>query len=330
MNAIPCTIPCNLCGSDHAAEIGTRDRNGNPLRSVICPDCGLVWTDPRPNAAATRKFYAEDYRLEYKATYVPKLKHVYRESMRAIARFERIAPLMQPEMRLLDVGSGGGFLLYVAQQHGFEAAGIEPNQGFAEYANQVLDVSTNNGFLQDIEFQPGSFEVAMLNHVLEHVEDPYGTLQRLAGWLSPEGYLVVEVPNVEAIYHAPRNRYHVGHLYNFNPISLERLGLKAGLGVYQSDLVTSENHIHVIFQKRSRQAKRGVDCQIPGNFQRVSGILQRHTTFKHFSSPVPYHRFLRKQARYFQEWRAVRNQKNPRKIADALIQSTRAPQRRAA
>ena len=120
---------------EHVAEIGTTDRSGNALRTVSCLECGLVWTDPRPDADSTRTFYAEEYRLQYKSIFAPKPKHVYREIRRAIARFDLIAPLLCHDTRLLDVGSGGGFLLYVAQQQGITARGIEPNRGFAEYAS---------------------------------------------------------------------------------------------------------------------------------------------------------------------------------------------------
>ena len=160
-----------------------------------------------------------------------------------------------------------------------------------------------------------------LNHVLEHVEDPFGTIQRLAGWLRPEGYLVVEVPNVEATYHAPRNRFHIGHLYNFNPVNLERLGLRAGLSVFESSLAGSEKHIHVVFQKVTDRVDGETDQRIPGNYERVSSILRRHTTLRHFASHVPYLRFVRKQAHYLREWWSVRDRATPLEIADCLIQA---------
>jgi 2-polyprenyl-3-methyl-5-hydroxy-6-metoxy-1,4-benzoquinol methylase len=281
--------------------------------------CGLVWTDPRPDTNQNRKFYSEDYRLQYKSTYVPKRKHVYRETLRAIARYQAISGLVQAEMRLLDVGSGAGFFPYVARTQGIDAQGIEPNRGFAEYAVETFDVPTTNSFFQDVDFPSESFDVITLNHVLEHVEDPCATLKQLRDWLNPDGYLIVEVPNIEATYHAPKNRFHVGHLYNFNPVNLKHLGFKAGLEVHASNLVTGADHIHLTFKKRSSAVIHDQNFAVPGNFERVSSILSRHTTLRHFGSTVPYTRFLNKQSQYFTERRAVSGDASPRQIADQQI-----------
>ncbi len=319
MTLIACNLACNLCGNETAERIGTTDRHGEPLRTVLCQSCGLVWTDPRPNSEQTRKFYAEEYRLQYKSTYVPKRKHVYRETLRAIARFQEVRPHLQPGMKMLDVGCGGGFFPYVARQQGFDAQGIEPNQGFAEYASETFDVPTTNAFFQDVDIPEESFDLVTLNHVLEHVEDPCATLGQLRKWLKTDGYLVVEVPNIEATYHAPKNLFHVGHLYNFNPVNLEHLGVKAGLAVHASKLVTGADHIHITFQKKALGVAQSDDFALPGNYQRVSSVLKRHTTLRHYASIVPYTRFISKQAQYRTERRAVQGDASPREIADALI-----------
>ncbi|NOZ39238.1 MAG: class I SAM-dependent methyltransferase [Planctomycetes bacterium] len=319
MTLVSCTLACNLCGNETAERIGDADRDGQSLQTVLCQSCGLVWTDPRPSSEQTRKFYAEEYRLQYKSTYVPKRKHVYRETLRAIARFQEVRSLLQPKIKMLDVGCGGGFFPYVARTQGFDAQGIEPNQGFAEYASETFDVPTTNAFFQDVDLPEESFDLITLNHVLEHVEDPCATLGQLRKWLKTDGYLVVEVPNIEATYHAPKNRFHVGHLYNFNPVNLEHLGAKAGLAVHASKLVTSENHIHLTFQKRELSNSQNENYTLPGNYQRVSEILKRHTTLRHYVSTVPYTRFVSKQSQYRTERRAVRSDASPREIADALI-----------
>lgn len=318
MTLVSCTVPCNLCGSQTAECVGTSDRDAKPLQTVLCPGCGLVWTDPRPNSEQTRKFYSEEYRLQYKSTYVPKRKHVYRETLRAIARFQAVSARLKPGMKMLDVGSGGGFFPYVARQQGVDAQGIEPNQGFAQYAQATFGVPTTNGFFQDVDLPEESFDFITLNHVLEHVEDPCATLGQLRSWLKEEGFLVVEVPNVEATYHAPQNRYHVGHLYNFNPTTLERIGEKAGLTVIESKLVTSADHLHVTFQ-RAPLAVHREDYSEPENYQRVAAVLQRHTALRHYASPTPYTRFVGKQLQYLAEKRAVRGDAQPREIADGLI-----------
>ncbi len=320
MTLVSCSVACNLCGNESAEKIGTTDRHGQPLQTVLCQSCGLVWTDPRPDQKATRKFYRDDYRVQYKSTYVPKRKHVYRETLRAIARYQVVEPLLHPGSKILDVGSGAGFFPFVARKQGIDAQGIEPNRGFAQYAKETFGVPTTNAFFQDVELPAETFDLVTLNHVLEHVEDPCATLLQLRQWLKPDGLLVVEVPNIEATYHAPQNRFHIGHLYNFNPVNLEQLGAKAGLTVDVSKLVSKDNHIHITFKKLELDTHQSEsDYKIPGNYNRVVSILNRHTTLRHYRSPAPYSRFIRKQIQYVAERRAVYGDAKPREIADAVI-----------
>src|SRR5262245_58042976 len=136
-NATPaCSIPCNLCGSRAVEEVSLRDRVGHYLRTVICRGCGLVWTDPRPTAAEVKQFYAEDYRLQYKGAWQPKFKHVYRGGLVSLNRFGWLGKFLRPEDAILDVGAGSGELVYLLRGLGFDASGLEPNEGYARYAKE--------------------------------------------------------------------------------------------------------------------------------------------------------------------------------------------------
>ena len=52
-------VPCNLCGRDEFQPVATRDKYRLLLTSVICRGCGLLYLNPRPTAAAYRRFYEE-------------------------------------------------------------------------------------------------------------------------------------------------------------------------------------------------------------------------------------------------------------------------------
>lgn len=320
--ATECTIPCNLCGSRDIEILATRDRNNRPLQTVICRDCGLVWTDPRPSAVATREFYSKEYRRQYKATLQPKMKHVYRDINRAMTRFNRIRQLLTPGMKILDIGAGGGFFPYVVKQNGFAVTGLEPNSGYAQYARDEFQLDIQTGFIQDIEFEENSYDVITLNHVLEHLEDPYTALIRLCNWLRPGGYLNVEVPNIEATYHAPRKKFHLAHLYSFNPDNLKLLGGKAGFSLSDLQLVPGTNHINIIFQKPEQplaENRSRTSGSIAGNYERIRKIYDAHTTPAHYLSLSPYLRFLRKNAAYLKEKIAVSRFNRGREVADYLI-----------
>ncbi|MDD5229506.1 MAG: methyltransferase type 11, partial [Methylococcales bacterium] len=60
------TNPCNLCNSTQFDELSNVGRDG-ALRTVICKNCGLVWSDPFP--IDTTEYYQKNYRILYKGTY---------------------------------------------------------------------------------------------------------------------------------------------------------------------------------------------------------------------------------------------------------------------
>ena len=320
-SSISPSIPCNLCGGSEVEVIGNKGRDGKPLQSVICLDCGLVWTDPRPGTEQMKQFYTDKYRVEYKAVVQPKLKHAYRETKRAIQRFERIRPLLVDGMKVLDVGAGGGFFPYVLKHRGYAVEGIEPNLGFAGYANQQLEVDTHTGFVQDFAYAEGSFDIITLNHVLEHLEDPGAVLKRLFNWNRPGGYLNVEVPNIEATYHAPGHKFHRAHLYTFNPENLKLLGRKAGYQIYDLQLMAGTLHINVIFQKPAAPGPEPelTELRIRGNYSGINRVLISHTPWRHYLSGKVYRRFFRKNLGYLKEILVVRRYSSGRTIADYLI-----------
>lgn len=314
-----CSIPCNLCGSTDVEEVAKVDRDGKPLRTVICRDCGLVWTDPRPATADNRRFYAEDYRVAYKGAFQPKLKHAYREIRRAWARYERLRERVKPGERLLDVGSGGGFFNHVMQRMGLEVHGIEPNFGFGSYAIDELGVPTTIGFIQDAGLEPASFDFITINHVLEHLEDPCQVLTQLAALLKEHGILVVEVPNIEATYHAPGNMFHIGHLYNFNPENLVAMAAKAGLGVEDLLLQPGTEHINLMLRRLPGGPEQRDSWALPGNHHKVMTVLRRHTPLQHYLSLRPYRRLAGKLRQYRQEKRAVSRFHSGREVVDAFM-----------
>ncbi|MBL8052210.1 MAG: class I SAM-dependent methyltransferase [Nitrospira sp.] len=316
LGAKDCSIPCNLCGGTEVSILSTRSRSGNPLRTVICQACGLVWSDPRPHDA--RQFYEAEYRLAYKNTYSPKPKHVVRAGKVALSRFGKIAQLLSSQKTVLDVGTGGGEFAYLLQSLGHVVNGIEPNRGYADHSIQQYGLTVRVGFVQDATFDPASFDIVTIWHVLEHTEDPGFILARLRSWLKPDGVLVVEVPNVEATCQAPRNTFHEAHLYNFNVVSLRRLAKKQGL--YEtSHLISQDGGNITMFFTRAEPLITDQFCAvIPGNCEWISRIVRQHTFLRHHLSPSPYVRVWQRLCRSLEERREAVAPSSGKAILDVL------------
>ena len=313
------TVPCAVCEGSSVVAIADRDRRGGLLHTVLCTFCGLVWVDPRPAPEAIARFYSSDYRRDYKGAFQPKRKHCHRETLRAIERVERLLEVHRPSMRVLDVGAGAGFFAYAMRRKGIDIDGIEPNEAYAEFARTTLGLERiRTGALQDLEAR-GQYDLITLNHVLEHLPDPRSALRHLHALLADGGQVLVEVPNIEATYHAPGNIFHVGHLYWFNPNTLTALARQCGLDIVEMRVDGDTQHINVRLAKRGAPlAQREAERLLAGNADRVLAVRRAHTRLRHFLSPKPYARALGKIRRYIGEQRAIRSSADGRAICDAL------------
>ena len=307
--------PCNLCGAREAEDLARLDRHGKPLRTVICRKCGLVWSDPVPTEESLKKFYAEEYRLQYKGISRPTPEHVYRAGRVAAHRFRHLKKILKPGAAIVDVGSGGGEFVYLMRRLDFDARGVQPHEGYARYAQEELGIPVHLGFVREVRLPPASCHIVTLYHALEHMASPSEVLEHVREWLEPRGWLVIEVPNLEATCQSPSHRFHRAHLYSFNPASLRRLGEKTGFRPHRIDLSPDGGNITAIFAKESLESIR---TEIPGNCERILGVIRRHTLLRHFASSHPYARPLRKLRGRLQEKWATRRFGSGRELLDAI------------
>lgn len=306
---------CNLCGARDAHVVGTHDRNQQPLRTVICRACGLVWTDPRPSNEAIDAYYAREYRQSYKGARQPKLRHLHRAGVVAQDRFNRLLPVLANRHRVLDVGASSGEFVHVLRTAGKEAIGIEPHEGYSTWARETLGLPVITTDWTRAQFAPGSFEAITLFHVVEHLADPRGAIAQLARWLARGGVLVVEVPNVEADCGSPRRRFHFAHLHNFNLPTLRALGEAAGLEVVLDQTSPDRGNILVVF--RLGASPSCVRPRLSGNCARVQAVFARHRLLGYYLSPTTWARSWRKLRRSLRETVAVRRHRSPLALLEA-------------
>ncbi len=301
-NREECSIPCNLCDATSVNVLSLTDRNGGYLRNVICKHCGLIWVDPRPPEEQIHNFYAKTYRREYKGAIKPKKKHIYRDAVGAARRFAFFKDLIRENHKVFDIGAGSGVFVCYLRKLGIDARGVGSDENYAAYARTELDTPVVTGFSREVVHQELP-DVVTLNHVLEHMTDPLAELKYIFTTLADNGYLVVETPNAEDFQQAPRHRYHKAHIYTFNPKTLIALGLKAGFNVFRQTIAPYNGNISVIFQKQSVQATAVTD--LSNNCARITAILSRYTTLRHFASSIPYVKLYENLATAIKEQLAI-------------------------
>jgi SAM-dependent methyltransferase len=100
----------------------------------------------------------------------------------------------------LDVGSGNGNFLKVANDLGFSVTGIEIDPSAVEVSRKLgFDVKV--GSLPDTGLASGVFDHITLNHVIEHLHDPQAGLHEIYRLLKHGGRLWLQYPNVDSRGH---------------------------------------------------------------------------------------------------------------------------------
>ncbi len=191
---------CPLCGEDRSLSYRQNMYRIERMffHLVRCP-CGMVYVNPRPDAATIERmyddleYYSEGYTCGVETEgYFDRREEYLAEHDASIAQLERETGLKPG--RLLELGAAGGFLLEAARRRGWSVRGVEISPPAAAYAREELGLEVFQGVLDDAPFEEGSFDAAIAENVIEHTTEPDRVAARLGRLLRPGGYLVVVVP----------------------------------------------------------------------------------------------------------------------------------------
>jgi 2-polyprenyl-3-methyl-5-hydroxy-6-metoxy-1,4-benzoquinol methylase len=238
-------VLCNQCGSSKSLVIarGT-DREyftSSDIYSIVqCQICGLIYLNPRPTVEELARIYPINYH-SYILDNETGSKGSLITHMRQKSGARRFRPVMRhltghSKIELLDVGCGNGWMMQVFKSLDparIETSGVEISELVCEIARERGN-RVYCGRFEDVNLDR-SYDVVNLTHVIEHVSDPRGVVQKAHQALNPGGLLVLETPNVGAVewpwlkdgnwgpYHIPR------HWYFYNRETVRALGESEGL-----------------------------------------------------------------------------------------------------
>lgn len=210
----------------------------NPWDFWTCQDCAAVWLDPRPATSTMPVIYPPHY-YSYGMSKTISPFVLWGKAQLDRFKFRGILSALGREpVSYMDVGCGDGRYLRMMADRGLDRGRIHGT----ELTRPVVEQLSGEGFRmfesrveECTAITPGSLDLITMFHVIEHVEDPVRVLTRLGEWLTPDGLLVLETPNVDSFdarlyrdtwwggYHIPR------HWTLFEPASIVRALDAAGL-----------------------------------------------------------------------------------------------------
>jgi SAM-dependent methyltransferase len=221
--------------------------------------------DPKPKlediGKAYQRYYthADDDPADRKPSRPPflrrKIRRLYRWGLRRLGVIEARDQLLGmylkgvPKGSLLEIGCGSGARLAGLALEGWQVLGQEVDPHSADHATSRYGVSVLVGDLQSLGLEAESFNCILMNHVLEHLHDPVGTLQECHRLLKPNGLLVVVTPNVRSLglqVFGPcwRGLEPPRHIHLFQPATLARVARLAGFDTFET--FTSMAHAELL------------------------------------------------------------------------------------
>jgi 2-polyprenyl-3-methyl-5-hydroxy-6-metoxy-1,4-benzoquinol methylase len=231
---------CPLCNAEHLAEfLKAKDHllTSESFTLNKCQACGFVFTQNTPSSEEIGKYYqSQDYvsHSDTRKGLMNRLYHLGRTFM--LGKKHRMVDKLANGKKLLDIGCGTGYFPAYMKQKGFKVAGVEVDSKAREFARKEfgLAVYSPDEFLNhEIE---GDFDVITLWHVLEHLDDFDHYMEKMLEQLSPEGSLVIALPNCSAFDARHYKEFWAGydvprHLWHFTPSTFKILVEKHGLKI---------------------------------------------------------------------------------------------------
>ncbi len=177
---------CPFCGSgDYRIVLALPERS---LRR--CTSCKLASLWPRIDDDRQIDYYSEHYFGDS-----PKLRfdenrlRIYQHDFAVATKGTKIPG------SLFDFGGGLGHFVALAGRLGWESSGVELSPRAVEFAARELHVSLVKGGLDEVQKSTGKFDVITMWNVLDHLNDPKGTLTVLRERLDKNGRLIIRVLN---------------------------------------------------------------------------------------------------------------------------------------
>ena len=304
---------CPVCDGHRRAVLARGGRDDPALTTVVCCGCGMVSHHPLPDPAAVAAYYAREYRLAHKGAADPKPKHVLRALRGAVARARRLAPLLPPGARVLDIGASSGEFTHVMARGGFQATGMEPNQGYAAFARRTYAAPIHEGGYEAAPEVPGGYHLITLNHVLEHLPDPAAALARFHALLAPEGLLFLEVPNLLGVQKRAATLFHTAHIWNFTPQTLAGLAARHGFTPLAGENLAETS---VVFRRLPAPCPLPPDPALAARLRRQ--VAEHQGTLAYILSGTAFRRRWHRLGRALEEWRTLRQHRCTTTLAQAL------------
>lgn len=226
---IPIPTECILCDSSHISVLFKKDE----YAMTKCRNCGLIYRFPQ----VIREKYLRDVQKHYLEV-DPAFKVAYSRKGLYERFLNQIKHIKGKSARLLDIGCGMGYFLFLAKNDGWNAFGLELSPDLVKMGikNYGLDIQCAD--FEESKFPESYFDVVTLWNVFDELPGPLGSIHKIKKILKPGGILYMRIPNASFhlftyriqqtlkklhLEHLMPSQSSIFHIFNFKKKTLHRI-----------------------------------------------------------------------------------------------------------
>ncbi len=250
-------INCNL--SDYK-KLYDNDRHGILQKTVMCNNCGLVYSNPRMTKNSLEYFYSSNlYREIYQKSddfehsFKIKIEEAKKNLETKKPNFEKYYPGLFVDFisdlninynSVCEIGAGYGTNLIYFTKLGKKTFGLEPSIKLTKITNNEINIK--QGFINDLK---DNHDIIILKHVFEHLYDPINDLKKIKNHTN--NYLFIEVPgNIKRIASIQN-----AHNFYFTENTLNQIVSKSGFDLIKSTYCKDTEFIFALYKKNNSTNK---------------------------------------------------------------------------
>lgn len=213
---------CPLCESSRRELLYGYVTTHAGQQGIFACGCGMVYAESEKKIDYSNSIYSMPN------AYGSGESEMDRVRLDGVAK--QISAAAPSHARIIDIGCARGGMMDALKRAGFtNLTGLDPSK---ECANEAADRGHKIVVAKLGDPIGRTFDLAILSHVLEHVEDVLGSLSSVLRMLTPDGHLYVEVPDVASHTAShPMLEFNSEHINHFTKDTLRLALEKSGFYV---------------------------------------------------------------------------------------------------
>jgi len=255
---------CPVCGSTGINPLLTvKDHSVTNEEFVIwqCSDCTLRFTQDVPDEQSIGPYYQSSDYISHTNTDKGLINQLY-QKVRNYTLAQKAKLVISNTVQrgnILDMGAGIGAFLHTMKKRNWHTRGIEPDAGARDQARKIFNIELSDTSIFD-QLPAQSFDAITLWHVLEHVHQLHGYVERLKALLKPGGKIFIAVPNYDSLDNSIYKLYWAAydvprHLYHFSPRSMQVLLEKHGLKIVAKKPMWFDSFYIILLSSKYKNGK---------------------------------------------------------------------------